>query len=42
MSEKLCKSDKKKNIKVDKYKYECTKCGLKADKEKKLCKPEKI
>ncbi len=42
MSKKICKEVKKKKIKVDKYNFECTRCGLKADKEKKLCKPEKI
>lgn len=42
MSKKLCKEDKKKKIKVDLHKFECTKCGLKADKEKNLCKPKRI
>ncbi|MFC2152039.1 hypothetical protein ACFLSE_05875 [Bacteroidota bacterium] len=42
MPKKLCKADKKKKIKINKYKYECNKCGLKADKEKKLCKSDEI
>jgi len=42
MAKKLCNTSKKKKIKVDKYIYECKKCGLLADKEKKLCKANKI
>lgn len=42
MSKKLCKKKdiKKKNTKAPEY--QCNKCGLKASKDKKLCKPEKI
>jgi hypothetical protein len=42
MSKKLCKKNgiKKKDIKDPEY--QCKKCGIKASKDKKLCKPEKI
>lgn len=42
MPKKLCKQDKRKKVKPEKSKYECKKCGLKSDKEKKICKPVKI
>jgi len=42
MSKKLCKKNgiKKKDIKDPEY--QCKKCGIKASKDKMLCKPEKI
>lgn len=41
MSKKLCKNGKE-NIKKNKAKYECKKCGLYSKKEKKLCKPVEL
>ncbi len=41
MGKKLCEKDSKVKISPEGKKYVCKKCGLKADKEKKLCKPFK-
>ena len=42
MSKKLCKKDKVKKKDIKEAKYQCKKCGIKTNKEKKVCKPEKI
>lgn len=42
MSKKLCKKDKVKEKDIKEAKYQCKKCGIKTNKEKKVCKPEKI
>ena len=40
---KMCKKDKEdKKVKKDDAAFECKKCGSRASKEKKLCKPEKL
>ena len=41
MAKKLCEKDSKGKNSSEGKKYVCSKCGLKADKEKKLCKPLK-
>jgi len=41
MNKKLCEKEKKKGRNDSDLKYTCKKCGLKSDKEKKLCKPLK-
>jgi lipopolysaccharide biosynthesis regulator YciM len=42
MSKKLCKKEKVKDIKSEKAKFTCKKCGFQAKKKKSLCKPEKL
>ncbi len=41
---KMCekKKEDKKALKKDDTAFECKKCGSRADKEKKLCKPVKL
>ncbi len=42
MSKKLCEKDEKKKKDSQKNDYVCKKCGANSNKEKHLCKPEKI
>lgn len=42
MAKKMCKEDKDERPPKDKEKYKCKKCGLKAAKEKHLCKPKEL
>jgi hypothetical protein len=39
MSKKICEKDNPKKDKVEHKKFTCKKCGLKSNKEGKLCKP---
>jgi hypothetical protein len=44
MSKTICKTknEEKKARKQESPKFECTRCGNKANKEKYLCKPDKL
>jgi hypothetical protein len=39
MGKKLCSKNSEERLKAIDKKFVCKKCGLKAEKEKKLCKP---
>jgi len=41
MSKKMCKKEEIK-LRIKDAKYECKKCGLRSNREDKLCKPNKI
>lgn len=41
MGKKLCSKNNEEKVKSNDKKFVCKKCGLKAEKEKKLCKPLK-